>query len=84
MDLKLRKLTSADKQALDQSWEEVGESIAQAIVEGGKTRQWAWKIVGPLGLYRHWMLNHWIARYLEQRGDSKKKLKKQKILSDSV
>lgn len=63
---KTRELTEAEQAALDESWSEVGESIAAAIVDGGRNLRWAWDLLGPLGLYKRWMLDAWIERYEQE------------------
>lgn len=55
--------TPEEQALLDEGWQEVGQSIAATVVDGGKTRVWAWKLIGPLGIYKHWMLDAWIERY---------------------
>jgi hypothetical protein len=61
-----KPLTDKERVALDEGWNEVGESIAGTILVGGRTKQWAWSIIGPLGLYKRWMLDLWIERYQQE------------------
>ena len=62
----LKPLTPSQQKLLDESWDEVGSSIAASIVEAGRTKKWAWALIGPTGLYRKWMLDHWVERYLAE------------------
>lgn len=59
---KTRKLTPEEESLLQEGWEEIGKSIAIAVVHGGKSRLWAWQTIKPIGLYEHWMLIAWIER----------------------
>jgi hypothetical protein len=62
-----QKPLSPEEQALlDEGWQELGQSIAAAVVAGGKSRIWAWNLLGPLGLYKRWMLDAWIERYEQE------------------
>lgn len=45
---------------------EFGRSIAGAILEGGKSKQWALNMVGPLGCGRV-ELEQWLKRYRNER-----------------
>lgn len=45
------------------SFDELGESIAKAVVEGGKTLDWAWETVKPFDLYQRWIVKTWIRIY---------------------
>lgn len=58
-----RPLTAKQQASLDESWSEVGESMAAAVLVGGITPAEAWKMLKPSGLYRRWMLDKWIERY---------------------
>jgi hypothetical protein len=60
---KIRPLTAEEQELTDQGWDQVGESIAAAILEGGQNIKWAWDLIGPLGIYRRYMLDHWLERY---------------------
>jgi hypothetical protein len=73
---KTRELTEEERLALDESWQEVGESIAAAVVDGGRNLRWAWEIIGPLGLYKRWMLDAWIERYEKEHPKPKQPPKK--------
>jgi hypothetical protein len=61
-----KPLTAAEQALLDQGWSELGQSIAETVVVGGKSLKWAWDLIGPLGIYKHWMLKQWIQRYRDE------------------
>lgn len=58
--------TEAELQTLEQGWLELGQSIAETVVAGGKGPKWAWELIGPLGIYKRWMLEKWIQRYQDE------------------
>lgn len=58
-----KPLSDLEARRLDESWDEMGESIAAAVLVGGKTATWAWRLLRPLGLYKRWMIDMWIDRY---------------------
>ena len=60
---KTKPLTAAEQAALDDGWAEIGESLAGTIVLGKRTPKWAWDLIGPLGLYKRWMIDLWVERY---------------------
>ena len=64
-----KPLTAAEQALLDEGWTELGRSIAETVVVGGKSLKWAWDLIGPLGIYKHWMLKQWIQRYLDEHPD---------------
>jgi hypothetical protein len=61
-----KPLTPTEQIRLDEGWEEMGESIAATILVGGRTAQWAWDLLGPLGLYKRWMIDLWLERYRQE------------------
>ena len=76
-----KQLTAEEQALLDEGWEEMGESIAMAVVDGGKNLLWAWKLLGPLGLYKRWMLSRWVDRYKEEHPKPKRKRKRATVKS---
>lgn len=66
-----------DKRALvDQGYQEIGASLAEAIVLAGKDYDWAWSLIGPTGLYGYWMLDYWVLRYRQINRENISKYKK--------
>ena len=63
---KTKPLTAAEQAALEEGWVEIGESIAGTIVVGKRTPKWAWDLIGPLGLYKRWMIDLWVERYKQE------------------
>lgn len=59
-------LTAEDQALLDEGWDEMGQSIAAMVVSGTRNSKWAWELLGPLGLYKRWMLDAWIERYRQE------------------
>lgn len=74
---KNKPLTAEEQALLEQGWQELGESIAGAVVSG-KGMRWAWDLIGPLGLYKHWMLEMWVERYAEEHPEPQKPLRQQR------
>lgn len=68
-----KPLTAREQTALEESWTEIGESIASAIVVGKKTAKWAWDLIGPLGIYKRWMIDMWIERYKAEHPEAENK-----------
>lgn len=64
-----RPLTTQEQARLDETWVEVGESMAAAILVGGITPAAAWRLLGPLGLYKRWMIDKWVERYKLEHPD---------------
>jgi hypothetical protein len=60
---KERLISDKDKIVLEEGWNDVGCSIARAIVEARKSPNWGWNLISMLGLYKRWMLTEWIERY---------------------
>lgn len=67
---KTKPLTAAEQVALDKGWSEIGESLAGTIVVGKRTPKWAWDLIGPLGLYKRWMIDFWVERYKQEHPES--------------
>lgn len=67
---KTRPLTAAEQAALDEGWAEIGESLAGTIVLGKRTAKWAWDLIGPLGLYKRWMIGLWVERYRDEHPEA--------------
>lgn len=63
---KTKTPTAAELALLEQGWLELGQSIAETVVVCGKKPKWAWDLIGPLGIYKRWMLDSWIARYRDE------------------
>jgi len=42
------------------SFQEIGQSIARAVLEGRQSEDWAWQLIGDLGIYERWELDLWI------------------------
>lgn len=75
MRTKDEKISDEEQASLDQGWEEIGESLAAAIVEGQNSFHWAWALISPLGIYERWMLSRWVARYQKENANRLNKLK---------
>lgn len=61
-----RPPTQAELDKCEQGWQEIGGSLAALVANGDKNETWAWNLVGPLGLYKKWMLREWIRRAKEE------------------
>lgn len=53
----------AQNRLADETYPEIGETIAAAVVEGGQTEAWAWDMLRLLGNYERWLIRKWIVRY---------------------
>jgi hypothetical protein len=63
------KKAGQNRRALaDSHYEEIGRSVAAMMVESGMGTGKIWSLIGSVGLYRYWMLNHWADRYREEHG----------------
>jgi len=68
----------------EQDYQEIGQAIAGAILEGGKTRPWALNLLKPLDFGAK-ELDEWLARYRRERYEAirwqkqKKAHRRQKI-----
>lgn len=62
MEKQGRKRTPDQLALAEEGWQEIGASIAMAIVHGGKTKKWAWEILKPFEIYSYWMLDYWIEK----------------------
>jgi hypothetical protein len=51
------------REACQESFEEIGESLAQAVLEGDKSVDWAWKTICDFGMYERWQLDVWLKMY---------------------
>jgi hypothetical protein len=71
-----KPLTEQEQALLDEGWQELGESIAAAVLVGGRGVRWAWELLGPLGLYKRWMLDAWLERYREEHPELEGKVKR--------
>lgn len=71
-----KPLTEDEQAVLDEGWLELGESIAATVLVGGRTARWAWDLLGPLGLYKRWMLDAWLDRYREEHPELEGKAKR--------
>jgi predicted Fe-S protein YdhL (DUF1289 family) len=49
------------------SYGEIGQSIACMILEGNQSEDWAWQLVGDLGLYERWELDLWLQMHRRER-----------------
>jgi hypothetical protein len=54
---------AARKRLVDETYPEIGETLAAAIVEGGQTEAWAWDMLRLLGNYERWLIKKWVSRY---------------------
>lgn len=68
-----KTLSPSEKALADEGWDEIGSSIASAVVHGGKSRAWAWEMIKPLGIYPKWMFDYWIKRCQESAPEQKKR-----------
>jgi hypothetical protein len=69
MEKKRPRLTLEQKELIESTYQEIGESIAANIVNGNKTIKWAWDLIGSIGIYEQWMIERWITKYkFEKRG----------------
>jgi len=42
------------------SFQEIGQSVARAVLEGRQSEDWAWQLIGDLGIYERWELDLWL------------------------
>lgn len=54
------------EERVETTYAEIGEQMAQAVLEGGKTEQWVWELIKPLGIYEKWLIKKWLCRYRAQ------------------
>lgn len=66
---------------VDETYAEIGETMAQAILEGGKSEQWVWELVGSLGVYERWMIKKWLSRY---RAENRPRLRWRKFSTEKT
>lgn len=51
---------------IETTYAEIGEQMAQAVLEGGQTEQWVWELIKPLEVYEKWLIKKWLSRYRAQ------------------
>jgi hypothetical protein len=66
---------------VNETYLEIGETMAQAILEGGKSEQWVWELVGSLGVYERWMIKKWLSRY---RAENRPRLRWRKFATERM
>jgi hypothetical protein len=54
---------AARQRLVDETYPEIGETLAAAIVDGGQTEAWAWDMLRLLGDYERWLIKKWVIRY---------------------
>lgn len=65
------------------SFQEIGQSVARAVLEGRQSEDWAWQLIGDLGLYERWELDLWLQMHRQncrsalQAQEKREKRKKQ-------
>lgn len=67
MEKKRPRLTPEQRELVEESYREIGESIAASIVTGNKSIRWAWELLGPIGIYEQWLIERWITKYKFER-----------------
>lgn len=73
------KKANQDRRALaDEHYEDIGRSVAAMVVESGMGLGKIWGLVGGIGLYRYWMMSHWVDRYVEENGTPKRSRRREK------
>lgn len=78
MEEKSTNRSAEQVRAAEEAWTEIGATLAAAVVEGGKTRNWAWELVKPLGLYKRWMVGYWVEKYERLHATRLENLKRNK------
>lgn len=62
-----RRYSPEQREKARRSYQEIGQSIARAVLEGRQSEDWAWLLVGDLGLYERWELDLWLMLYRQER-----------------
>lgn len=62
-----RRYSPEQREKARRSYQEIGQSIARAVLEGRQSEDWAWSLVGDLGLYDRWELDLWLEMYRRER-----------------
>ena len=62
------KANQEDRRGMaDEHYEDIGKSVAALVVDANLGARKAWAMLGGIGLYPYWMLDHWIDRYTEEK-----------------
>lgn len=73
------RYTAEQRAQARRSFQEIGQSIARAVLEGRQSEDWAWSLIGEFGLYERWELDLWLDMHRRKRRSAlKAKADKQK------
>ena len=72
------RYSAEQREKARRSYQEIGQSIARAVLEGRQSEDWAWTMVGDLGLYERWELDLWLELYRRERRSAGSELEKRR------
>ena len=60
----------------DEHYEDIGRSVAALASDTNLGARKAWAMLGGVGLYQYWMLEHWVNRYEEEKEPARRPRRK--------
>ena len=64
------------RQMADEHYEDIGKSVAALASDTNLGARKAWAMLGGVGLYQYWMLEHWIDRYNREKATTPRRRRK--------